>query len=209
MIVTAPLCLINAFLCFALGYLFGSVPFGLLITRLSGHGDVRKIGSGNIGATNVLRTGARWAAVLTLLCDAGKGALAVLIARHFFGANGALVAGLAAVLGHIFPVWLKFQGGKGVASSLGVMLAVCPPAGVAMLATWLAIAYLSKISSLSALITVLLAPAYAILFGRLTAAALALVIAIIIIATHHENIRRLFRGCEPHIGRRDTDTPSA
>ena len=183
-----------------IGYLLGSIPFGLILTRLAGLGDIRSIGSGNIGATNVLRTGKKWAALATLLLDGGKGALAVVIARHFYGIEGICLAGTAAILGHIFPVWLKFKGGKGVATSLGVMLAAFWPAGLAMVLTWLAVAYISKVSSLSALTAALLAPAYAIAFGNLPFAALALAITVIIFSTHHENIRRLMRGEEPRIG---------
>jgi acyl phosphate:glycerol-3-phosphate acyltransferase len=200
MMASAPIDLSGALLCLALGYLFGSIPFGLIVTKLAGLGDVRKIGSGNIGATNVLRTGKKWAALATLLLDGGKGALAVAIAGQFYGIEGICLAGTAAILGHIFPIWLKFKGGKGVATSLGVMLAAFFPAGLAMVLTWLAVAYISKVSSLSALTAALLAPAYAIAFGNLPFAALALAITVIIFATHHENIRRLMRGEEPRIG---------
>jgi glycerol-3-phosphate acyltransferase PlsY len=200
MMASAPIDFAGALVCLALGYLFGSIPFGLIVTKLAGLGDVRKIGSGNIGATNVLRTGKKWAALATLLLDGGKGALAVVIARHFYGIEGICLAGTAAILGHIFPAWLKFKGGKGVATSLGVMLAAFWPAGLAMVLTWLAVAYISKVSSLSALAAALLAPAYAIAFGNLPFAALALAITVIIFSTHHENIRRLMRGEEPRIG---------
>jgi acyl phosphate:glycerol-3-phosphate acyltransferase len=183
-----------------LGYALGSIPFGLVITALAGLGDVRKIGSGNIGATNVLRTGKRWAAALTLLLDGGKGAAAVLIAAALFGMNGAAIAGTAAILGHVFPVWLRFRGGKGVATFIGVLLAASWPVGLLMIATWLIVAWLSKISSLSALTTAALAPAYAMAFGNLPYAILALVLAVIIFITHHENIHRLWRGEEPRIG---------
>ncbi len=200
MMASAPIDIAGALVCLALGYLLGSIPFGLIVTKLAGLGDVRKIGSGNIGATNVLRTGKKWAAAATLLLDGGKGALAIAIARQFYGIEGICLAGMAAILGHIFPVWLKFKGGKGVATSLGVMLAAFWPAGLAMVLTWLAVAYISKVSSLSALTAALLAPAYAIAFGNLPFAALALAITIVIFATHHENIRRLMRGEEPRIG---------
>jgi acyl phosphate:glycerol-3-phosphate acyltransferase len=198
---SAPIPLSGALICIAVGYLLGSIPFGLIVTKLAGLGDVRKIGSGNIGATNVLRTGKKWAAALTLLLDGGKGAGAVLIGHAYFGIEGAAIAGLAAIFGHIFPLWLKFKGGKGVATSLGVMLAAFWPAGLLMAATWLAVAYFSKISSLSALTAALLAPAYAIVFGNLPYALLALAIAVIVFATHHENIRRLLSGEEPRIGK--------
>lgn len=202
MIVGAPIALIPGLLSLALGYFLGAIPFGLLLSLLAGAGDVRKIGSGNIGATNVLRTGKKWAAAATLLLDGGKGAAAVLIAGYVFGPGGAYVAGLAAILGHIFPVWLKFKGGKGVATALGVMLAVCWPAGLAMLVTWLGVALVFRISSLSALVAMVMAPAYAIAFGELSAAILGLIIAVFIVATHHENIARLWRGIEPKIGKK-------
>ena len=190
----------DALLSIAIGYLLGSVPFGLIITRLAGLGDVRNIGSGNIGATNVLRTGKKWAAALTLLLDGGKGAAAVFVASTFFGMNGAAIAGTAAILGHVFPVWLGFRGGKGVATFIGVMLAANWPTGLLVIATWLIVAWLFKISSFSALVAAALAPAYAISFGSLPYALLALMLAVIIFITHHENIHRLWRGEEPRIG---------
>ncbi|MDE1986359.1 MAG: glycerol-3-phosphate 1-O-acyltransferase PlsY [Alphaproteobacteria bacterium] len=199
-IASAPIDLPEALFCLALGYLLGSIPFGLIITRLAGLGDVRQIGSGNIGATNVLRTGNKWAAALTLLLDGGKGAVAVLIAYMFYGTEGGVAAGIAAIMGHIFPVWLRFKGGKGVATFIGVMLAAYWPAGLLVIATWLIVAYFSKISSLSALIAAALAPAYTIALGNLPYAVLAFVLAIIIFITHHENIHRLWRGEEPRIG---------
>ncbi len=193
-------------LCAAMGYLLGSIPFGVLITQLAGLGDLRKIGSGNIGATNVLRTGKKWAAVLTLLFDAGKGAGAVLIGQHFWGAEGAMIpegamiAGTAAMLGHIFPVWLRFKGGKGVASYMGVLLGLFWPVGLLAIATWLLIAWLFRFSSLSALVAAALAPAYTIAFGNLTLALLTMVLTIIIFLTHHDNIYRLWHRREPRIG---------
>ena len=192
----------NVLLCLAFGYLLGSIPFGLIITRLTGLGDVRKIGSGSIGATNVLRTGNKWAAALTLLLDGGKGSAAVLIGYATFGINGCAIAGIAVVFGHIFPVWLRFKGGKGVATFIGVMLAAFWPAGLLVIATWLIVAYFSRISSLSALIAAALAPAYAIAFGSFPYALLAFILAIVIFFTHHENIHRLWRGEEPRIGSR-------
>src|SRR6202012_4981597 len=142
-----------------LGYLLGTIPFGLFFTWVSGAGDVRKIGSGNIGATNVLRTGKKWAAAATLLCDAAKGAAAVLLARHFLDGYETFAA-LGAVLGHLFPVWLKFKGGKGVATYLGVCLALHWPVGLLVAATWLGAALVWRISSLSALIAIMLSPLY-------------------------------------------------
>jgi acyl phosphate:glycerol-3-phosphate acyltransferase len=200
LLASAPIDLLGAFVVVAIGYVLGSVPFGLLVTRFAGLGDVRTIGSGNIGATNVLRTGKKWAAALTLLLDGGKGAAAVLFAHHFYGIEGAGLAGISALLGHIFPVWLRFKGGKGVATSLGVMLAAFWPAGLAMVATWLATAFLSRYSSLSALIAVLLAPFFCILLGSLHYALLGLAITAIIFTTHRGNIDRLLRGVEPRIG---------
>jgi glycerol-3-phosphate acyltransferase PlsY len=185
-----------------IGYGLGSIPFGLLIAWAAGLGDVRKIGSGNIGATNVLRTGKKWAAALTLLLDGGKGAAAVLLAGWLFGASGAMVAGLAAVFGHIVPVWLKFKGGKGVATFIGVLLGLYWPVGLLVIATWLGMAFLLKYSSLSALVAAALAPAYMMAFGELTYAVFALLLTIIIFITHHENIFRLWHGTEPRIGQK-------
>jgi glycerol-3-phosphate acyltransferase PlsY len=184
----------------ALGYLLGSIPFGLFFARLAGAGDVRKIGSGNIGATNVLRTGKRWAAAATLLCDAGKGAAAVLLARHFLPVGAEIFAALAAVLGHLFPVWLGFKGGKGVATFLGVSLALTWPAGLAVAATWLVVALVFRISSLSALIAIALSPVYFFLFGARDYVPLAVVLAALIVFMHRVNIARLLRGQEPRIG---------
>ncbi len=183
-----------------IGYLLGSIPFGLLFTWLSGAGDVRKIGSGNIGATNVLRTGKRWAAIATLVFDAGKGAAALLIARRYWGNDTAMIAALGAVLGHLFPVWLGFKGGKGVASSLGILLALYWPVGLLAAATWIGAALIWRISSLSALIAAGLAPVYMFLFGLRPYAALTLVITILVFIMHRENIARLLRGEEPRIG---------
>jgi len=184
----------------AIGYLLGSIPFGFLITRLAGLGDVRMIGSGNIGATNVLRTGKKWAAALTLLLDAAKGAGAVLAARSLWGAEGAMIAALAAVLGHVFSVWLGFKGGKGVATFIGVMLGLFWPTGLLAVATWLFVAWLFRISSLSALVAAALAPAYTMAFGNLPYALFTLVLTIVIFLTHHDNIYRLWHGKEPRIG---------
>jgi glycerol-3-phosphate acyltransferase PlsY len=184
----------------ALGYLLGSIPFGLFFTHASGAGDVRKIGSGNIGATNVLRTGKKWAAVATLLCDGAKGAAAVLLARHFLAPGAEVFAGLGAVLGHLFPAWLKFKGGKGVATFLGVCLALYWPVGLLVAATWFGAALVWRISSLSALIAIALSSAYFLLFHRETYAALALLLSLLIYFMHRDNIRRLMRGEEPRIG---------
>jgi acyl phosphate:glycerol-3-phosphate acyltransferase len=183
------------------GYLLGSIPFGILFAWLAGAGDVRKIGSGNIGATNVLRTGKRWAALATLLCDAGKGTAAVLIARGFQGSEVAVFAGLGAFLGHLFPVWLGFKGGKGVATFLGVTLALAWPVGLLAMATWAAAAAIWRISSLSALIAAALAPLFMMLLKEPPLyAMLALILMLLIFAMHRENIRRILGGREPKIG---------
>ena len=197
---TAPLPLLSVLEALATGYLLGSIPFGLFFAFASGAGDVRKIGSGNIGATNVLRTGKKWAAAGTLLCDGFKGAAAVLFARHFLPPGSEFFAGLAAVLGHIFPVWLGFKGGKGVATFLGVSFALYWPAGLAVAATWLIAALVWRISSLSALIAIALAPVYFYLLKYQAYAPLTLVLAALIFFMHRENIRRLLKGEEPRIG---------
>ena len=188
----------------ALGYLLGSIPFGLLFAYLSGAGDVRKIGSGNIGATNVLRTGKKWAAAATLLCDAAKGAAAVLIARHFLMPGAEIFAALAAVLGHLFPLWLGFKGGKGVATFLGIAIALFWPVGLLMAATWLGVALVWRVSSLSALIAIALSSGYFLLFGLYPYAALALPLSLLIYWMHRENIRRLLCGEEPRIGKQSS-----
>jgi glycerol-3-phosphate acyltransferase PlsY len=187
-----------------LGYLLGSIPFGLIFAWLAGAGDVRKIGSGNIGATNVLRTGNRWAAAATLLFDGAKGAAAVLLARHYLGADAALVAAFGAFLGHCFPVWLGFKGGKGVAVFLGVMFALDWLAGVAAALTWLGAAAIWRVSSLSALIAAALSPAYLLMLHEWKTAVLASLLAIVIFFMHRENIARLIAGTEPRIGAKST-----
>lgn len=184
----------------ATGYLLGSVPFGVLMARAFGLGDLRKIGSGNIGATNVLRTGNRAAAALTLALDAAKGAVAVMVARAAgLGEDAAALAGLAAFLGHLFPVWIGFRGGKGVATFLGTLLALAPLAGVAACATWLATAAVFRISSLSALVAAALAPLVMIALGAEGALAAA-VMAALVFVRHRANIARLRAGTEPRIG---------
>lgn len=182
------------------GYFLGSIPFGLIFARLAGAGDVRKIGSGSIGATNVLRTGNRAAAALTLLFDAAKGAAAVWIARYAFGEDAALFAGLGAFLGHLFPVWLGFKGGKGVAVSLGILLTVYWPVALLALGSWGVILAAFRISSLSALVAAVVTPIYMFLFHRPNETVLAIVLAMLVLVIHHENIRRLLRGEEPRIG---------
>jgi glycerol-3-phosphate acyltransferase PlsY len=184
----------------AIGYLLGSIPFGLVLTRLGRTRDIRTIGSGNIGATNVLRTGRKDLAALTLLGDALKGTAAVLIAGHLFGPDGALAAGLAAFFGHVFPVWLGFKGGKGVATFLGVALALAWPAALAFAAAWLLVAYLTRYSSLSALVAAVATPLAALALGETRAALLLILLAAILWAKHHENIARLVAGTEGKIG---------
>jgi len=183
-----------------LGYLLGSFPSGLFFGWLSGAGDVRKVGSGNIGATNVLRTGKKWAAAATLFCDAAKGGAAVLAARMLLPPGAEMIAGMAAVLGHLFPVWLKFVGGKGVATALGVFIALYWPAGLLVAATWIGAAVIWRISSLSALIAFALAPAYFLLLHHPAHATFALLLSAIITFKHRDNIRRLLHGEEPRIG---------
>ncbi|HKU96010.1 MAG TPA: glycerol-3-phosphate 1-O-acyltransferase PlsY [Vineibacter sp.] len=195
----------------AFGYLLGSIPFGLIFTRLAGAGDIRQVGSGNIGATNVLRTGRKGIAAATLLADAGKGAVAVLAAGAFAGEPASLAAGLGAVLGHCFPLWLKFKGGKGVATTLGCLLAWSWPLGIAACLLWLLLAVLFRISSLSALLGLALTAVLAWLFGvappwgyAVSSIPMAIVVTLTIAlvwAMHHENIARLLAGTEPKIGR--------
>lgn len=183
-----------------LGYVLGSIPFGLIFAFASGAGDVRKIGSGNIGATNVLRTGKKWAAAATLLFDGFKGGAAVLLARAYLPAGCEIFAAVAAVLGHVFPLWLKFKGGKGVATFIGVTAALYWPVGVLVGATWILAASIWRISSLSALIAIALSPLYFFVLGRHNYAPLAVLLALMIFYTHRENIRRLLNGAEPRIG---------
>ncbi len=184
------------------GYILGSIPFGLVMAKLFGLGDIRQIGSGNIGATNVLRTGNKLAAFLTLVLDAGKGAIAVVIARALFGEGAAGVAGLFAVLGHLFPLFLRFKGGKGVATFLGTLLALSFPAGLAACATWLIMAVIFRISSLSAIMAALLAPVFTFYFYHMHGTALVAVLSLVVIAKHHANIGRLLKGEEPKIGKK-------
>lgn len=184
------------------GYLLGSIPFGLLIARATGQGDIRKIGSGNIGATNVLRTGRKDIAFITLLLDAGKAGVAALIFNHFFGAPIGLFAGAAALIGHCFPVWLKFKGGKGVATFFGCLLATAWPIGLIAGAVWLACAFITRISSLSALAAAGSAPLIAFMMGYTNVAIMAAVLAVIIYIRHAENIGRIIKGTESRIGKK-------
>ena len=182
------------------GYLLGSIPFGLLITRMGGYGDIRRIGSGNIGTTNVLRTGRKDLAAATLLFDILKGTAAVLIAGNW-GAEAAIAAGAGAFLGHLFPVWLRFRGGKGVATYIGVLLALSWPAALAFAGTWIAVAAISRYSSLAALVASAVTPSVLWLFGERRFAMLFGLLSVLLILKHAENIRRLRRGTEGKIGR--------
>jgi glycerol-3-phosphate acyltransferase PlsY len=184
------------------GYLFGSVPFGLLLTRMAGLGDIRAIGSGNIGATNVLRTGNKGLAAATLLLDAGKGAFAVGVFRYLGPPDAALWSGLGAIFGHLFPVWLGFKGGKGVATGFGVLLAAAWPVAVVSFVVWLIVAVVARMSSLAALAAIAVAPVAALFLADSKVVWLVLGIAVPLIARHHENIRRLLAGTEPRIGER-------
>ncbi|MDX2143288.1 MAG: glycerol-3-phosphate 1-O-acyltransferase PlsY [Rhodospirillaceae bacterium] len=193
-----------ATLAVVVGYLFGAIPFGLVITRLAGLGDIRAIGSGNIGATNVLRTGRKDLALATLLLDGGKGAIAVILVRLLAeGAHGeilALIAGVGAVIGHNFPVWLKFKGGKGVATTFGLFIAAVPVAGLLTCLTWAAVAAVFRYSSLSALVALALAPVYGYILGYPMHAVAFLLLGILGWIRHRANIARLLAGSEPKIG---------
>jgi glycerol-3-phosphate acyltransferase PlsY len=185
------------------GYALGSIPFGFILTRFGGAGDIRAIGSGNIGATNVLRTGRRGLAALTLFGDFGKGLAAVLIAQ-FWGAEAGLAAAFGAFLGHLFPVWLNFKGGKGVATYIGVLAGVAPLAALAFVLIWLGLAFLTRYSSLSALTASAATPLVLTLLADSRAIGLFTVLTIIVFLRHHENISRLMKGEESKIGGRKT-----
>ncbi|WP_374427092.1 glycerol-3-phosphate 1-O-acyltransferase PlsY [Paracoccus sp. (in: a-proteobacteria)] len=185
-----------------IGYLLGSIPFGIVITRMLGLGDLRQIGSGNIGATNVLRTGNKPAALATLLLDSGKGAIAVLLARALAGDGAALIAGAAAFLGHLYPVWLNFKGGKGVATFLGTLLALDWRLGLGACAIWLATALVTRISSLSALVAAALSPLVALWLDGPRLALVVAFMAVLIFIRHRANIARIRTGTEPRIGKK-------
>jgi glycerol-3-phosphate acyltransferase PlsY len=189
----------TALLAFAFGYLLGSIPFGVLLTRATGGPDLRSIGSGNIGATNVLRTGRKGLAAATLLCDVFKGTVAVVAATHY-GPDAALAAGLGAFLGHLFPIWLKFKGGKGVATYIGLLIGLHWPAALIFCAIWLMVAAVSRYSSLAALIASALTPIGLWLLGRPDAAALFLLLTVLLWVMHRANIARLLNGSEGKIG---------
>ena len=187
-------------LALVIGYLCGSVPFGVVLTRIAGAGDLRAIGSGNIGATNVLRTGRKGLAAATLLGDLLKGTVAVLIAKAYLGQDAALLAAVAAFLGHLFPVWLNFKGGKGVATFLGVALALCWPAALGFAIVWLAMARLFRYSSLSALIASVISPMIAAYSGDLRISSVLGLLTVTLWWTHRANIARLLAGTEGRIG---------
>nr|WP_155127233.1 glycerol-3-phosphate 1-O-acyltransferase PlsY [Pseudovibrio flavus] len=190
------------FIALGFGYLLGSIPFGLLITRFAGLGDIRQIGSGNIGTTNVLRTGKKSLAALTLLCDALKGTAAVLIIKFLMGPDAALLAGLGAFLGHLFPVWLKFKGGKGVATYIGILYGFYWPMGLIFMAIWIVVALVTRFSSLSALTASLVTPLILIGFDKWQLAQMMALLSLMLWIKHHENIRRLLSGEESKIGKK-------
>ena len=194
----------EAFLPVALviGYLLGSIPFGLILTRLAGTQDLRSIGSGNIGATNVLRTGRKGLAAATLLLDALKGTVAVVITGYIAGPNAAMAAGLGAFLGHLFPVWLKFKGGKGVAVYIGILLGLFWPGALFFCLMWLATAFTTRYSSLSALVAAFVTPLFLWWFGHLALASLCAVLTLLLFYMHRENIKRLQSGTESRIGQK-------
>ena len=187
---------------FIIGYLLGSIPFGLILTRLAGTPDLRSIGSGNIGATNVLRTGRKGLAAATLICDMLKGTLAVLIAGYYGGPNAAMLAALGAFLGHLFPVWLKFKGGKGVAVYIGVLIGLFWPAALLFCVLWIATAAATRYSSLSALVASVVTPIFLWWFGHLALASLFVVLTLLLFYMHRENIKRLQAGTEGRIGQK-------
>lgn len=185
-----------------LGYLAGSVPFGVVVARVMGLGNLRNIGSGNIGATNVLRTGSKPAAFATLVLDAGKGAVALLVARAVAGEDAAQLAALAAMIGHCYPVWLKFKGGKGVATFLGILLALAWPVGLACCAVWLAAAAISRMSSVGGIVSAAASSILIVLLGYGTGYLLCVVLTVIVIWRHRENLGRIRAGTEPKIGQK-------
>ena len=185
-----------------IGYLLGSIPWGLVLTKVAGTQDLRSIGSGNIGATNVLRTGRKGLAAATLLLDALKGTAAVIISGYCWGPNAAMLAGLGAFLGHLFPVWLKFKGGKGVAVYIGILIGLFWPAALLFCGLWLALAFALRYSSVSALVASVITPLFLWWFGHAALAALFAVLTLLLIVMHRENIRRLIAGTEGKIGQK-------
>lgn len=206
-VAAAPLLLVALML----GYLLGSIPFGLLLTRAAGLGDIRDIGSGNIGATNALRTGNRWVAIGTLIGDAGKGAVAVLISGLLAAQTSAdqtwmlSLAALGAFLGHLYPVWLGFKGGKGISTLIGILLALYWPVGLLFCATWAVVALVSRYSSLSALVATLLMPVYLAWLDRWELVSLSVVLVALVYIAHRGNIGRLLSGTEPRIGQKKAE----
>ena len=192
-------------LALALGYLLGSIPFGLLLTRLAGKGDLRTIGSGNIGATNVLRTGSRWLAAVTLILDCLKATAAILLAQLLFGRETGAVAAAGALVGHLYPVWLRFRGGKGVATFLGILIALLWPAALVYAAVWLFLLLTLRISSLAGMTAAVTAPIVALALDSAYAPML-LGFALLVLWKHRENILRLKKGTEPRIGKRTSPT---
>jgi glycerol-3-phosphate acyltransferase PlsY len=191
----------ETFLALLLGYLLGSIPFGVVLTRLAGKGDVRAIGSGNIGATNVLRTGSRWLAALTLVLDCLKATAAILIADGMFGPEGARLAAAGAMIGHLYPVWLKFRGGKGVATLLGVLIPLMPSAAIIYAAVWLMLLLMIRISSVAGMAAAASAPVMALVLDNILLLPMLLGFALLVVWKHRENIARLRAGTEPRIGR--------
>jgi len=194
-------------LALAAGYLLGSIPFGLLLTRLAGKGDIRDIGSGNIGATNVLRTGSKKLAAATLLLDALKGALAVLIAQRFWP-DAVNFAAAGAFVGHLYPVWLRFQGGKGVATLLGILAPLLWQAALVYAVVWVGLLLVLRISSVAGMTAAISAPVTAALIGKMALAPMLLGFAVLIIWKHQENIRRLVKGEEPRVGKKKVEGPA-
>jgi glycerol-3-phosphate acyltransferase PlsY len=191
-----------ALLALVLGYLLGSIPFGVIFTRLAGLGDIRKVGSGNIGATNVLRTGRKGLAAATLLGDGLKGTVAVLLAQAIWGPNAAIVAALGAFLGHLFPVWLGFKGGKGVATFIGCLIGLNLWAALAFAAIWLGLAFATRYSSLAALVATAATPPVLLALGAAPSAAMSVLLVILLWWKHRENIKRLLAGTEGKIGQK-------
>ena len=186
---------------FFLAYLVGAIPFGLIFAKLAGAGDIRNIGSGSIGATNVLRTGKRWAAVATLICDALKGYIAVMAGFNLGGQAFGVCAGFGAFIGHLYPIWLGFRGGKGVATYIGIVLALAWPVGLLVCASWLGVAQAFRYSSLAGLVSTALTPLYFLFLGTTLFALLTFVLVILVYIKHRSNIVRLIKGEEPMIGR--------
>ncbi len=186
---------------FGIGYLFGSVPFGLILAQAAGAGDIRKVGSGNIGATNVLRTGRKGLAAATLVLDGLKATVAVLLVNHWYGLAPAHLAALGAVLGHVYPIWLRFRGGKGVATYVGALFALVWPAGLAFAAIWLSVAYVRRISSLAAIVASVATPFVVLIAGLPATAGLFAVLTALLLWLHRTNLSRLAAGTEPRIGR--------